>query len=229
MPTSGVTPIRFWRLLLWTCLSLLLLSVLLVLPWRWIAPPTTAFMAMEHWHTGHQPAYLWIDWNNINPNMPIAVVAAEDQKFPRHYGFDLESIRDAINTAGGSPRGASTISQQVAKNLFLWNGRSYVRKGIEAWFTLLMETLWPKRRILEVYLNIAEFGPGVYGVGAASALLFNKYPLDLSLDDCSVLAAVLPNPKKMSASVPSAYIRKRARDIRTQMRQLGGTTYLQTL
>jgi len=219
----------FFTAILVLCLALVLLSGVMVLPWRWIAPPTTAFMLLEHWQTDSKPAYHWIDWDNINPDMAIAVVAAEDQKFPDHYGFDLESIRDALEAPGDRPRGASTISQQVAKNLFLWNGRSYVRKGIEAWFTVLIETLWPKQRILEVYLNIAEFGPGVYGVGAAGALLLDKYPLDFSLQDCSVLAAVLPNPKKMSVAAPSAYVHKRASDIQRQISRLGGTSYLDKL
>lgn len=229
MTTSEPTKLSLWKLLLWFCLWLVLLSIVLVLPWRWIPPPTSAFMLLEYWQTGTKPAYHWTGWDDINPNMAVAAVAAEDQKFPDHFGFDIESIRDAINTAGPRPRGASTISQQVSKNLFLWNGRSYVRKVIEAWLTVLIETLWPKRRILEVYLNIAEFAPGIYGVGAASALLYDKYPLDLSLDDCSILAAVLPNPKKMSASDPSAYVRKRAHDIQGQISQLGGTTYLDKL
>jgi monofunctional biosynthetic peptidoglycan transglycosylase len=197
-------PVSFWKILLLAGVSIVLVSVLMVLPWRWIAPPTTAFMLVEQWQTDSEPAYHWIDWEDIHPDMAIAVVAAEDQKFPDHYGFDLESIQEALNAPGDRPRGASTISQQVAKNLFLWNGRSYVRKGIEAWFTVLI-------------------------VGAAGALLLDKYPRDFSLHDCSVLAAILPSPKKMSAAEPSAYVRKRAGDIQRQISRLGGTSYLDKL
>jgi len=218
-----------WNTLFLGCLAILLFSVILVLPWRWIPPPTSAFMLTEQLITDRKPLYQWVPLEEISPYMGIAVVASEDQKFPDHYGFDLESINHALNQSSITQRGASTISQQVAKNLFLWNGRSYVRKGIEAWLTVLIESFWPKRRILEVYLNIAEFGPGVYGVGAASLSLWQKSPLHLSLHECTVLAAVLPNPKTMSAIQPSPYVRKRASDILTQVHQLGGTQYLSRL
>jgi monofunctional biosynthetic peptidoglycan transglycosylase len=161
--------------------------------------------------------------------MGIAVIAAEDQKFPNHYGFDLESIAREMNRESSRRRGASTISQQVAKNMYLWNGRSYLRKGIEAYMTVLIETFLPKRRILEIYLNIAEFGPGVYGVGAASRAFLNKSPRNLSSVDCTVLAAVLPSPKRMSVEDPSPYVRKRASQIRSQVYSLGGTQYLSQL
>ena len=136
---------------------------------RWIDPPTTAFMLLDP-DARVDLDYEWVNWPNLGSSVPLAVVASEDQKFPSHSGFDLDSIRDAIDDSqnGERLRGASTISQQVAKNLFLWNGRSFVRKGIEAYFTVLIEVTWPKQRILETYVNIAEFGPGVFGVGAAS-------------------------------------------------------------
>ncbi len=146
-------------------------SVLAVVSLRWIDPPFSAFMAQAQaaaW-LNHDPAYVfhreWADLGHISPNLPLAVVASEDQKFPEHWGFDVEAIEKAyaLNQHSHKVRGASTISQQVAKNLFLWSGRSYVRKGLEAYFTVLIEALWPKRRILEIYLNIAEFGHGVYG------------------------------------------------------------------
>jgi len=203
-----------------------LLSILVVLPWRWLAPPTSTFMLREQVLHDRPVHYRWVPWDRISPHLAIAVVAAEDQKFPVHHGFDFESIVQALDEKKGRLRGASTISQQVAKNLFLWPGRSFVRKGLEAYFTILIETLWPKRRILEIYLNVAEFGPDTFGVGAASRRYFTKAPDKLSLWDASLLAAVLPNPKKMSAERPSAYVRGRAWDIRTWVHKLGGVRYL---
>jgi len=154
----------------------------------------------------------WTPWEQVSKNLPIALVAAEDQKFPFHHGFDIDAIQDALNDAeeGERLRGASTISQQVAKNLFLWNGRSFVRKGLEAYFTVLIETLWPKRRILEVYLNIAEFGDGVYGAAAASERYFRKSPAQLDARDSALLAAVLPNPRRYRVDRPSSYVQQRA-------------------
>jgi monofunctional biosynthetic peptidoglycan transglycosylase len=158
----------------------------------------------------------------------IAMVAGEDQKFPFHHGFDVDAIQDAIDAAdeGKRLRGASTISQQVAKNLFLWNGRSFVRKGMEAYFTVLIEALWPKRRILEVYMNIVELGNGVYGVGAASDTFFHTAPDRLGVVQAARLAAVLPNPRRFRVDAPSAYVQRRTAWIAQQMGQLGGPAYL---
>ena len=175
--------------------------------------------------------YHWVGWKSISPQMRLAVVAAEDQKFPQHWGFDFESIADAVEhkTAKGRIRGASTITQQVARNLFLWQGHSYVRKGFEAYFTVLLEFLWPKRRILEVYLNIAEFGEGIYGVYAAAQTFFGKRPIELQTQEAGLLAAVLPNPVRLHPRNPSAYVRERASWIEEQMSHLGGPAYLQHL
>ncbi len=188
---------------------------------RWLEPPTTAFMLLDA-QARADLDYEWADWASISPSVPLAVIASEDQKFPSHFGFDIASIRDAIGDSqnGGRLRGASTISQQVAKNLFLWNGRSFVRKGIEAYFTVLIETTWPKQRILEVYVNIAEFGPGIFGVGAASRRFFAASPSTVSDSQAAVLAAVLPNPKRLRADQPSAYVRERQSWILGQMRRL---------
>jgi monofunctional biosynthetic peptidoglycan transglycosylase len=174
--------------------------------------------------------YRWVEWESISRYMVLAVVAAEDQKFPDHWGFDFESISLALQErkTKGRLRGASTISQQVAKNLFLWNGRSYLRKGLEAYFTVLIELMWSKRRILEVYLNIAEFGDGIYGVGAAAKNFFRKQPSRLSRRESAVLAAVLPNPKKFKVSSPSNYVQGRTRKIEKQMRNLG-LSYLERI
>jgi len=163
--------------------------------------------------------------NKISSHAPIAVVAAEDQKFPVHWGFDRESIEEAwIERANGirvrgastiSQQVANTISQQVAKNLFLWPGRSLLRKGVEAYFTALIELLWPKRRIIEVYLNIAEFGNGVFGIAAAGKTFFKKPPIRLTRWECALLAAVLPSPKRFSAAKPSIYVLRRTLCLKT--------------
>ncbi|WP_201276885.1 monofunctional biosynthetic peptidoglycan transglycosylase [Microbulbifer sp. ALW1] len=205
------------------------LSVLLVLALRWIDPPSS--MVMQHWQqdSGQIARHSWQPINKISPNLQMAVIAAEDQKFPHHYGFDLDSLQKALTENRKRTRGASTITQQTAKNLFLWNGRSYLRKGLEAWFTLLMETLWSKERILEVYLNIAEFGEGVYGAEAAARHHFGSSAQHLSRWQSGLLAAVLPSPKRMSAGRPSAYVQSRASTINRQIRQLGGTGYLKSL
>ncbi len=173
--------------------------------------------------------YRWRSWEEFSPHLAIAVVAAEDQKFPAHHGFDFGSISKAIRDRISRPRGASTISQQVAKNLFLWRERSLVRKGLEAYLTLLIEGLWPKRRILEVYLNVAEFGPGIFGAGAASELLLGRSAAKLTLEESSLLAAVLPSPSRMSPRSPSDYVRQRAAEIEAAARSLGGTRYLSDL
>ncbi len=160
-------------------------------------------------------------------NAALAVIAAEDQRFPDHWGLDIKELQRAIEQNGA--RGASTISQQVAKNLFLWGGRSYVRKGLEAGITLLIEGLWPKQRILEVYLNIAQFGDGVYGLNAASRKYFHADPRKMTRNQCALLAAVLPNPVIYKVAKPSLRVRKQQRWILKQMKQLGGTKYLDRL
>ena len=209
-------------------------SVLAVALMRFIHPVTSAFM-IERWlgavasrEKDFSLHYRWTPWDKVSKQLPIALVAAEDQKFPFHHGFDLDAIQDAIEDAedGDRLRGASTISQQVAKNLFLWNGRSFVRKGLEAYFTVLIETLWPKRRILEVYLNIAEFGDGIYGASAASEAFFRKTPAALGARESALLAAVLPNPRRFRADRPSGYVERRAAWIERQAAQLGGASYL---
>lgn len=173
----------------------------------------------------------WVSWDRLSGNAKIAVIAAEDQNFPHHHGFDFEQLREALSAwrAGEDLRGASTISQQTAKNLFLWTGRNWLRKGLEAWFTLLIELLWPKERILEVYLNIAEWGGGVFGLEMAARHYYGVSAADLSETQASRLAAILPNPREWSASAPTPYVLERSHWIQRQMRQLGGTSYLQQL
>jgi monofunctional biosynthetic peptidoglycan transglycosylase len=163
--------------------------------------------------------------------MRVAVVAAEDQNFPHHWGFDLESILDALQKKGKRRRlrGASTITQQVARNLFLWPGRSYIRKGLEAYFAVCVELLWPKRRILEVYLNVVELGDGTYGVPAASRDFFGKRPAELTRQEAALLASALPNPMRYDVRRPSPRMQERARWIEEQVAHLGGPAYLQGL
>ncbi|WP_213351316.1 monofunctional biosynthetic peptidoglycan transglycosylase [Citrobacter braakii] len=171
----------------------------------------------------------WVSMDEISPWMGLAVIAAEDQKFPEHWGFDVSAIEKALahnERNENRIRGASTLSQQTAKNLFLWDGRSWVRKGLEAGLTLGMETVWSKKRILTVYLNIAEFGDGVFGVEAAAQRYFHKPASRLSLSEAALLAAVLPNPLRFKANAPSGYVRSRQAWIMRQMRQPGGESFM---
>jgi monofunctional biosynthetic peptidoglycan transglycosylase len=173
----------------------------------------------------------WRSYDAISKEAALAVVSSEDQDFPRHWGFDFDEIQDAIreNQYRKRPRGASTISQQVAKNVFLWNGRSYVRKGLEVYFTVLIELIWGKRRILEVYLNVAETGPMTFGVEAASERFYHHPAADLSRNEAARIAAVLPNPILLSIRNPSNYVQRRTRQIARQMRYLGGQKYIRNL
>lgn len=208
----------------WACVLLL----------RFLPPATSAFMlerrlqALRNGEKDFSVKYAWIPWEQVSSALPIALVAGEDQKFPSHHGFDVQAIKDALDDAeeGEHLRGASTISQQTAKNLFLWGGHSFVRKGLEAYFTALIELTWPKRRILEVYLNIAEFGNGIYGADAAAHEFFRKSPAQLDVHESALLTAVLPNPKKWRADRPSNYVQRRAQWVERQVRQLGGVEYL---
>jgi monofunctional biosynthetic peptidoglycan transglycosylase len=170
----------------------------------------------------------WVGHDEISPWMKLAVIASEDQKFPTHWGFDVDAISTVLeNGDDGRMRGASTLSQQTAKNLFLWDGRSWVRKGLEAGLTVGLETLWSKQRILTVYLNIAEFGNGTFGVEAAAQRYFHKPASRLTISEAALLAAVLPNPILFRADAPSGYTRSRQQWIMRQMRQLGGEGFLQ--
>ena len=238
MPSVRRGILSWARRLLWrVLLAVVAVTVVPVLALRWIPPPTSSVMLEKRiaglFRSESSPTihHRWTRWNAIAPEMSLAVVAAEDQKFPHHWGFDFESIVDAVEEQGvrGRLRGASTITQQVARNLFLWQGRSYLRKSLEAYFTVLLEICWPKRRILEVYLNIAEFGEGRYGVGAAARAFFGKPPNELQTSQASLLAAVLPNPARFRVRNPSAYVRHRAAWIESQMAKLGGPAYLGTL
>jgi len=210
---------RWSRRVAWVLLGLIAASFALVLPLKWFHPVTTAFILQDGAVT-EQP--LWVAWPDIALNAKLAVVAAEDQRFADHFGLDFAAIQKAVDEQDqrGYLRGASTISQQTAKNLFLWPGRSFLRKGLEAWLTLVVETCLSKQRILEIYLNVAEFGPGIYGVGAASLHYFGRPPALLSRQQAALLAAVLPNPRQLRVDAPSAHVRERQQWILTQMDRL---------
>jgi monofunctional biosynthetic peptidoglycan transglycosylase len=208
--------------------AVLLVSIVPVLVLRWVAPPTSSVILQRSLSEGQPQDYQWVPITRISPHAALAVVAAEDQKFPQHHGFDIAAIRDAVhsNASGGRLRGASTLTQQVARNLFLWQGRSYLRKGLEAWFTLLLEVLWSKERILEVYLNIAETGKQTFGVEAAAWRFFQRPASALSREQAALIAAVLPSPRRSRLDRPSDYILLRQEKILQQMQQLGGTAWL---
>jgi len=226
---------RIVRRLLWTAIGGLATVLLAVLLLRWIDPPASAYMvgarleALRAGDRAYATHYQWVDLEQISPQAALAVIAAEDQQFPFHGGFDFKSIREAVrhNAASRHVRGASTISQQVAKNLFLWSGRSYFRKGLEAGFTVLIEWCWPKERILEMYLNIAEFGRGIYGVQAAAEHFYHKDAHHLNRADSALLAAVLPSPRHYRVDAPSRTVLAHRDWIAQQMADLGGTSYLE--
>lgn len=221
MPDAhAAPPRRRWRRRLLCCLLWLHAPVLLLA----VVPPPFTLMMAKAW-VGGSPGidYRWVSLADISPSMQLAVIAAEDQKFARHLGFDLEAIGAAWrhNQHGRRLRGGSTLSQQVAKNLFFPFGRNWVRKGVEAYWTCWIEALWSKRRILEVYLNVAELGPGIFGVEAASRHYFGRPARQLTAAEAARLAAVLPNPGAYSVGAPGPHVAGRAAWIRSQMRQLG--------
>ncbi len=211
-------------------------SIVIVTLFRWLPVPATSFMVLD-WiaddvrQSRASAPHDWVPWEEISKQAAVAVIASEDQHFLEHGGFDFKAIDKAWTDArhGRRLRGASTISQQVSKNLFLWPGQSWLRKGLEAWFTLWIEWLWPKQRILEVYLNSAEFGHGVWGIEAASRHFFRKPAARLNRQEAALLAAVLPNPKRFRVDRPSPYVQQRQAWILRQMSMLGGTGLLDGL
>ncbi|AFL75162.1 monofunctional biosynthetic peptidoglycan transglycosylase [Thiocystis violascens] len=225
------------RLLLGLTLFSVLLSVLLVGVFRWVDPPASAFMlrhAFNVWRLDQSPPYYrydWVPWERIPPTVRLAAIAGEDQRFPHHLGFDLVEIRHAWSDyrRGGRLRGASTITQQAAKNLFLWPESGWLRKGIEAWLALLMEVLWSKERILEVYLNVAQFSPSTYGVEATSQRYFGCPASALGLEEAALLIGALPAPGMYRLDHPSERLQQRADWILDQSQRLGGMRYLKQL
>lgn len=205
------------------------LIALLIMPLRWLNPPVTAFMLQQS--DSDQRAYEWTPLADINRTAWLAVIAAEDQRFPEHNGIDVDAIQKALDDAdnGDVVRGGSTITQQLVKNLYLWPERSLLRKSIEASLSLLLDAWLPKQRILELYLNVVEFGSGVYGVGAASRIYFGKSAGQLNSYEAALLAAVLPNPVVLKVRAPSAYVRSRQQWIVGQMQRLQARGMLHNL
>jgi len=216
----------------------LIVFFLVLLLFRWVPIPTSAFIYQQNALARQSPKvyepahYQWVSLEQISPNLAIAVIAAEDQRFAEHWGLDTIEIQQALADSrkdGKTPRGASTITQQVAKNLFLWNGRSYSRKFLELALSFALEVVWSKERILEVYLNIAQFGDAIFGAKAASERLFDKPPSELSLEEAALLAAVLPKPAISDVNDPSPHTIKKQQWILKQVKQLDGWHYLKKL
>ena len=206
------------RLLLWLFAIALIGPPLLVLAYRFVPPPVTILQLQRAGQNGIDKQ--WLPMERIDPDLVGAVIAAEDSRFCEHRGFDVEAIKKAMesNERGGKVRGGSTISQQTAKNVFLWPQRSWVRKGLEAYFTVLTEVIWGKRRIMEVYLNVIEMGPGVYGAEAAAQKWFGKSAESLTRQEASRLAAILPSPLRYKAAAPGPYVRRRAGRVQAAIR-----------
>jgi len=228
---------RRWGLLIKIILFLPVVTLLVTLPFRWLAPPTTAFIqhARSTGLGGGQRCvevdYEWVDWEAIASPMPLAVIAAEDQHFATHWGLDINAIGSALleRRSNGRVRGASTLTQQLAKNLYLWPDQSWVRKGIEAWLAVALELTWPKQRILEVYLNVVQFDGCTFGVQAASRRFFQNDAAVLNARQAARLAAVLPGPVLYRVNNPGDYVQQRTNWILEQMQLLGGTGYLHSL
>ncbi len=210
---------------------LFLLVMITIASLRWIDPSSSSVIVQHNIQARSNGARLvnqeWVDWESISPYVPLAVLAAEDQRFPHHFGIDFTELKNAVRQ--GANRGASTITQQVAKNLFLWQSRSYFRKALEAVLALYIDLVWGKQRVLEVYMNVAYFGANIYGIEAASQEYFGKNASQLNRYEASRLAAVLPNPQRYSASNASEYIVNRQNWIMDQMDQLGGTDFIANL
>ena len=220
MKTKGLVP-RLWRKIKRILLILFIAQFVYIILLKWIDPPVT-LTQLGSWITGHGLKRDYVSRKEISPNARLAIIASEDQLFPDHNGFDFKSIEKAMkhNQKSKSLRGASTISQQVAKNVFLWQGRSWIRKGLEVYFTFMIELVWGKKRILQVYINVAEMGEGVFGIEAAAQKYFNKPALNLSRQEAAMIAACLPNPVKYKVKPASSYVLYRSGWIMRQMNNL---------
>ncbi|MAC94968.1 MAG: monofunctional biosynthetic peptidoglycan transglycosylase [Flavobacteriales bacterium] len=217
---------RLFKLLL----AIVVFTILQVVILAYVNPPITTFMIYQYFTTDITSIQKdWHDIENISPNAALAVIASEDQKFLEHHGFDVEAIQTALerNKESKRIRGASTISQQLAKNLFLIPSKNFLRKGVEAYYTVLIELIWSKKRIMEVYLNVVELGEGIYGVPMASQQFFKKSPKQLSSAQAALIATALPNPKIYKLNKPSSYMYNRQFWVQRQMRNLGGTSIIQ--
>lgn len=228
---------KIFKILIAAISAFIYVSIVAVLVFKWVSPPTSSFMIQRQisawWNNedSFELTYRWADWEKISPYLKVAAITSEDQRFAEHWGLDIQAIQKAVDEYqdGRRLRGASTITQQVAKNLFLWSDQSYIRKGIEAYFSLLIELFWSKKRILEVYLNIAEFGNGVYGVKAASETYFKTDPENLNMIQSALMITALPSPRRYNLADPSPYMIDRRNWILQYMFYLGNTDYLKKL
>jgi monofunctional glycosyltransferase len=221
---------RLWRFIKRLFIILFVVQLIYIVLLKWIEPPIT-ITQFASWISGHGLKRTFVRSKQISPDAKLAVIASEDQLFPDHNGFDFKSIEKAMkhNSKSKSMHGASTISQQVAKNVFLWQGRSWIRKGLEVYFTFMIEKIWGKKRILEVYLNVAEMGNGIFGIEAASKKYFGKTSKDLSRQEASMIAAALPNPRKYTVKPPSHYVLWRSGWIQRQMNNLDNDEDIQAV
>lgn len=221
-----------FKLFISSALFFFFLTVFLLVIFRWVNPAASSFINLksnsfpENFFSS-KAEYNWMALEDISDNIKLSVIASEDQKFFDHFGFDVEQIQKAIEERDKRVRGASTITQQVAKNLFLWGGQNFVRKGLEAYFTMMIELVWDKKRILEVYLNVAQFGENIYGAEAAAQIFYNKKASQLNNYEAAVLAAVLPNPERYSAKNLTGYVVYRRNNIIRQMNYLGGKKFIE--
>jgi monofunctional biosynthetic peptidoglycan transglycosylase len=226
---------RVGKYFVWGLASYFSMILVLLIIFRWLPIPSSSFMLQQNisaWVNADSNGtvrYEWQDWEHLPKSIALAAIAAEDQRFPQHYGLDFKAIYFAWKSTRQQKRGASTITQQVVKNLFLWGGRSYIRKGLEASISLLMELVWSKQRILEVYLNIAQFGQRDYGVKSARQFLLRKSSNRLTFSEAALLAAVLPAPRFYNINRPNRQLKRKQRWVYKQMRQLGGLPYLRRL
>lgn len=219
---------KLLKIFFWAILLFFTVTFSAVLAYRWLPVKVTPLMYIRsHEHSDDvrftDRKHRWVPLDSISPYMPVAVIASEDQNFMKHRGFDFDAIQQAAEERleGRRFRGGSTISQQTAKNVFLWPASSWIRKGLEAYFTVLIEAVWPKERIMEVYLNSIEMGPGIYGVEAVAQEHFGCHASQLGRSDCALVAATLPNPLKFSSRKPSSYMLRRQHQIKRQMRYIG--------
>lgn len=221
---------KVFSFILKTAITFIVLSIIWVVVYRFVPIPGTLLMLSRNINDNAPIHYDWQPLENITPHLALAVVSSEDNLFTQHNGFDLDAIKLAQEEAkkGKKLRGASTISQQTAKNVFLWNGRSWVRKGLEAYFTVLIELIWGKERIMEVYLNCIEMGNGIYGASAVAKHHFGTSADKLTKSQCALIAATLPNPRKYNSAKPSKYMLKRQSDILKLMKYIGKVDYNNT-
>jgi len=221
----------FWRWLVRLILFICFISALPMVVLRYYDPPTSSFIELNKRSNNPNIKHTWVDFDNISLYFLNAVIASEDQQFPNHHGFDLKQIKLVLEDRKnkGISRGASTITQQTVKNLFLWHKRSYLRKGLEAWLVVWMELIVPKKRILELYANFAQFGKSVFGIGAASQHYFNIPAKDLNPEQSALITASLPTPSRSNPANPSKYLLERARYIQDQMPRIGGRRMVREL